>query len=84
MKTIWKIGLEIISNQEIMVPDGAEFLCAREQHGNVCIWFRCDPLAKKIPRQIAIVGTGHDAPDGRYIGTASLHGGNLILHVFEV
>lgn len=82
-RTIWKTELQPFDVQEIHVPTGTEFLCAREQYERICVWFRCDPNAPKEPRKVAIVGTGHAAPaDGRYIGTASLHGGNLIFHVF--
>ena len=82
---IWKAALQPVDAQQIEVPAGAELLCAREQYEQICVWFRCDPTAPKEKRDIAIVGTGHDAPgnEGRYIGTASLHGGNLIFHVFE-
>lgn len=81
--TVWKTELKSIDVQEILVPIGAEFLCAREQHDKICVWFRCDPGQSAEPRKVAIVGTGHPAPaDGRYIGTASLHGGQLMFHIF--
>lgn len=84
-RTIWKATLRAPGVQQIEVPAGAELLCAREQYDNICIWFRCDPSAPKELRDIAVVGTGHPAPngEGRYIGTAALMGGNLIYHVFE-
>ena len=84
-QTIWKTVLKPIDVQEIEVPTGAELLCAREQYEQICVWYRCDPDASKERRTIAIVGTGHPAPngEGHYIGTASLHGGNLMFHVFE-
>ena len=84
-RTIWKAVLQPTDAQQIEVPAGAELLCAREQFEQICVWFRCDPTAPKERRDIAIVGTGHAAPgnEGRYLGTASLHGGSLILHVFE-
>lgn len=82
-RTIWKTTLAVADVQQIQVPAGAEFLCAKEQQGHICVWFRCDPSAPIEPRKIAIVGTGHPAPaDGRYLGTASLHGGELMFHVF--
>ena len=83
---IWKTVLELTGGaQQIEVPIGAELLCAREQYEQICVWFRCDPTAPKEKRDIAIVGTGHDAPgnEGRYLGTASLQGGALMFHVFE-
>lgn len=83
-RTIWKAVLKPADVQEIEVPAGAELLCAREQYEEICVWFRCDPTAAKVGREVTIVGTGHPAPpDGRYIGTASLCGGQLIFHVFE-
>lgn len=84
-QTVWKEILKPIEVQQIMIPAGAELICAREQFENICVWFKCDPGAAKEPRTLAIVGTGHAAPidDGRYIGTASLHGGQLMFHVFE-
>ena len=83
MQTIWKTVLRPADVQEITVPAGAKFLCAREQHEEICVWYRCDPDQPKVPRGVAIVGTGHPAPDdGKYIGTASLRGGALMFHVF--
>lgn len=83
-RTIWKTILKPADVQTIEVPEGAELLCAREQFEQICVWFRCDPSASKTQREVAIVGTGHPAPaDGRYLGTAALHGGNLMFHVFE-
>jgi hypothetical protein len=83
--TIWKAVLRPVDVQEIEIPKGSEILIAREQHEQVCVWFRCDPSAPKETRVIAIAGTGHAAPalNGRYLGTASLRGGALIFHVFE-
>lgn len=82
-RTIWKTVLKPTDVQEIEVPVGAEMLCAHEQHNQICVWFRCDPDAGREKRKIAIVWTGHAAPaDGAYLGTASLHGGQLIFHVF--
>lgn len=86
MHTIWKTVLEPTDLQEIEVPAGAEMLCARDQHDQLAVWYRCDPEAPKERRKIAICGTGHPAPgrDGsRYLGTGSLHDGQLIFHVFE-
>jgi hypothetical protein len=81
---VWKKALLALDVQEIEVPDGAEILTAREQLGQLCIWFRCDPNAKLVMRQIAICGTGHSSPsNGRYVGTGFMNGGDLVFHVFE-
>ena len=85
LRTIWKAVLVSANVQTIKVPAGAEMLCAREQHKEICVWYRCDPTAPLTDREIAIVGTGHPCPagEGRYLGTASLRGGALMFHVFE-
>jgi hypothetical protein len=84
MTTIWKTVLEPTDIQDVDIPEGAEILCAREQYGRPCIWFRCDPNAPLKPRRIGIAGTGTPAPEkDRYLGTCSLMEGTLILHVFE-
>lgn len=85
MSVIWKETLAFVDVQQVMLPDGAEILCAKEQFEQICIWFRCDPGAPKSPRSVAIIGTGNPAPsaDGRYLGTATLAGGSLMFHVFE-
>ena len=82
---IWKTILELTDVQTIEIPGGAEILCAREQSERICIWYRCDPHKEKESRKIAIVGTGKTTPsvNDRYLGTASLHGGQYMFHVFE-
>lgn len=84
MSVIWKQILEPTNIQDIEVPDGAELLTARDQHEQLCVWFKCEPHKPMTTRKIAICGTGHDVPAGtRYIGTCYLDGGILVFHVFE-
>ncbi len=84
MFTIWKAALKPTEVQEIEVPEHAELLTARDQHGKLCVWFKCNPDNPTTKRRIAIVGTGAAAPEGaRYVGTGFLEGGHLVLHVFE-
>jgi len=68
-----------------MLPSGAELLHVAYQHSEICIWYRCDPKAPKIPFHIRIVGTGHPIPDGKwtYIGSAFYETPDLVFHVFE-
>ncbi len=83
---IWKQQLRVTDEQEIEVPAGARFLCAREQSDQVCVWFICNPDAAKVRRTILMRGTGHDAPDFKeatYIGSAVVRLGALVWHVFE-
>ena len=82
--TVWKAILKPADVQEIDVPEHAEILTARDQHEQLCVWFKCNPNNPVTKRTIAIVGTGHPAPGGgRYVGTGFLHGGQLVFHVFE-
>jgi len=83
--TIWKTVLALAEVQDIEIPAGADFLCAKEQYGLPTVWYRCDPTATKIKRRLAICGTGGPAPPkpSRYLGTVSLSEGFLQYHVFE-
>lgn len=85
MITIWKIVLSPLAEQTIKVPMGAEFLCAREQNNQPCVWFECDPSEPEEDRLIRVYATGSkiDENPGRYLGLVSLHGGIIILHVYE-
>lgn len=82
--TIWKAVLKATDVQDIEVPEDAELLIARDQHEQLCVWFKCDPNKPLSKRRIAVRGTGHYVPAGaRYVGTGFLRGGALVLHVFE-
>lgn len=86
MRVIWKAVLRLTDTQELEVPEGTEFICAREQNGQVCVWFLCRPAAPRERRTLVIAGTGHAVPsDGqsRYIGTAFMADGAMVWHVFE-
>ena len=87
MKTIWKFVLDP-RHLTLDMPQGAVVLTAREQRDEICIWAEVDPSAINEARFFDVFGTGHDLPTGmgldrRYIGTAMLHGGSLVLHVYE-
>ena len=87
MKTIFK---EVITGVDdpytLQVPADAEILYAREQRGEICIWFltNTDTTEKRSAR-LLIYGTGHMVDENplRYLGSAHLEQGLLIFHVFE-
>ncbi len=85
MKTIWKFPLEIIGEQHLNLPEGAEILTAQMQGGTLCLWALVSPGSPKQQRTIEIFGTGHPMSDAerRYIGTAQMAGGSLVWHIFE-
>ena len=95
MKTIWKFPLELIDEQDVMMPKGAKILSVHvqvsidvsEAHEIVCLWALVDPDAKLQKRVIEIFGTGNpiDVPGvtHKFIGTVQMRGGSLVWHVFE-
>lgn len=82
--TIWKAVLTPENLLGLEVPEGSEFIHAREQRDEICVWYRCDPSKRVEKRKLSVIGTGGLAPpDARYIGAASINGGSYIFHVFE-
>jgi hypothetical protein len=83
MRTIRKTVLDVTEEQRIAVPAGAEFLTAREEHGQVCVWFLCDPARPSEERTILIRLTGCPDGDGRYIASAQIASDSPVFHFFE-
>jgi len=83
---IWKWELDVTDMQTVMMPAGAKLLDVQIQGGTCCVWALCDENNPKIPRHIAIYGTGNPMPaqPGEYIATFQLHAGALVFHAFEV
>ncbi len=86
-KTIWKYVL-IPEKLTISIPEGATILTAREQKDEICVWAEVDPGNVLEVRTFEIFGAGHHihvgmGVDRKYIGTASLYGGDLIFHIYE-
>lgn len=69
------------------LPMDSEFLCVREQHGALCLWYRWNTeITAKTRHRFALVGTGNACPDrndGEYVGTAMFYDGDLVLHLFH-
>lgn len=85
---IHKTVLEPLEVQHIEIPVNAVFLCAKEQRDRVCLWYICDPTGDTSSRKILCLGTGQEVPADQahlvshYLGTAMIHGGSLVVHVF--
>jgi hypothetical protein len=82
-KTIRKAVLNVTEEQRIAVPAGAEFLTAREEYGQVCVWFLCDPAQPFEERTILIRETTEHLVDGRYIASAQIARDSAVFHFFE-
>lgn len=86
MKSVYKYILDTRTDNPIInLPIGTEILYAREQYDNVCVWALVDKNeGLTYPVMFRVAGTGHPIDDdiSKYIGSAHLDGGSLIIHVF--
>lgn len=86
MASIWKFEVPIRGT--VTMPVGARLLDVRVQDEAPYVWAIVDPGAKVEERKLSIIGTGHDAPDGEYVGTFSVDdalgpGQPFVGHVFD-
>jgi len=81
---IFKYAVNVIDDQEIEMPKGAQILTVQVQDGLPWIWVAFTEGMETVKRKIVLMGTGHtrDMP-GVYIGTFQLAGGRLIFHLFD-
>lgn len=84
MNTIFKYTLEPMRKQYIKMPAGARILSVQGQHDKVAIWALVETGINEI-RCFTTYITGAELPadPGTYIGTAQLHNGATVIHVFE-
>lgn len=84
METVWKVPLEITSQQRVLIPRGATLLCVQAQHGKPCLWALVDSDRPLEERGIAVLGTGHKLERGIYVGTFQVLDGDFVGHVFDL
>lgn len=84
MQKIYKYKIEVIDEQDIQIPNGAEILSVTEQYGDIVLYANVDSEADLIPYHISIRGTGHNAVGlkHKFLGTVKLVDGALMFHVF--
>lgn len=84
MSRILKYPLDPVRTQMLMMPHGSRMLHAHEQSHVVCVWALCPDTPPLFPRKVTCLSTGVPIPDdaGTYLGTAHLHGGSTVVHVF--
>lgn len=85
MKTIYKYPLRLTDVQTMRAPEGARFLSAQSQHGEITVWALVAPDAPIESYTVRIVGTGNpiqpnDLTGLRYLNTAQQDG--FVWHVF--
>ncbi len=83
MNTIWKYELQ--HECSIEMPVLSQILSVQVQDGQTCLWVLVNPQNINETRKFVVFGTGHKVPKSglEFIDTIQLHGGQLVLHVFE-
>lgn len=69
----------------VLMPRGAKVIHIAIQSQWFCVWALVDTDNSLEWRHFELVGTGHPAPiKCTHINSHLLHGGNLVLHAFEI
>lgn len=87
MITVWKykISLEYGEKISIEMPSDNEILSIGVIGDELFMWVRLDTESQPARTKIRICGTGHECPESaRFLGTAIMFDGQLVLHVFRV
>ena len=87
MKAILKFEINQI-NSSAMMPVGAKLLTAQGQKDTICVWAEVDTDAPSERVPFDVFGTGRIIPEGmgidrEYVGTAQIHDGDLVFHVYK-
>lgn len=84
MRTIWKYEIPVADDFSLLMPAGAEVLTVQVQNDKPMLWCIVDPDLPQDLRWFKMHGTGHPIEEVRdYIATFQMHGGALVLHVFN-
>ena len=86
MRTVWKYDLDISGPlNELAMPKNGIIRFLDMQYGLPKLWVEVYTEDEKAFRLFEWVGTGHAVPiNGKYIGTAVVYNGNLVLHLYEI
>ncbi len=89
MHAVYKYTLPLTDADAVLrMPPGARLLSVQCQGGALCLWALVNTYAERShERTFRVHGTGHPVPDVdrlEYVGTAMMHNGALVWHVFEV
>lgn len=84
MRAVFKYVIDLPVT-ELTLPIGFKVLTVQGQNNQVCIWGEVDKDAPTEKVVFEIYGAGHDIPDSgrKYIGTAQVHEGALVWHVYQ-
>ena len=83
MQTVWKFTIGIRGEQPLNVPEGAQFVAARQKSQTIDLWAEVDTEAPTAERRIRVHGTGHPQEPGfDYIGTTFDDSAGLVWHIY--
>lgn len=82
MTCILKYWLDVAPRTILNIPDDAKVVCVHEQNGMVSVWLVTDNW-HDVSRRVAFncASTGQEV-QGQYVGTAHIHNGRTVVHVF--
>lgn len=81
---VFKYPVSIEGQFELEMPQGAKSLKFEAQNGQLCLWALVDIDRPTLPRKFQLASTGYTIMEGMgYVGTAFLHGQDLVFHLFE-
>lgn len=84
-RVIFKYVLPVDATVILELPAGAIVRHFGAQGDGLYIWVEVDSLKRPVRRSFAIIPTGEGVPDdGEYVGTALMHDGALVWHLYEV
>lgn len=83
-RRILKYYLRVERQQQLVVPFDAQVIEVHEQQGFVALWVLTSGRKSTKTLDVTCVNTGEPIPDdaGDYIGTAHIHLGRTVVHVF--
>lgn len=93
MKAIWKFELTPAGAEHLAaaraMPAHAKVLSVGQQNDKLMIWAQIDTDLERDggTRYFHVFGTGHDLPGaglGDFLGTVHLHGGRIVVHIFDM
>jgi hypothetical protein len=84
MRTIHKYPLLVQKVQSVLTHEDAQIIHVAAQGDAVCIWAIVDTDKPPAVIRIGAFSSGVEIPDGmEHFGTALLHEGSTVVHVFQ-
>ena len=86
MKKIYKYKIELLDEQEILIPCYHRILCIKLRSGTPYIWVEVDDESPLQKVKFSLYGTGHSMSQYKteqYVGTILLDEDKLVYHLYR-